>query len=129
MATYTSNYGLHQWAPEDNFLRTDFNEDLKKIDDQLGAIQTQFQEVDEELAKRCQAVVGQFTGTGDGTVSVTLGFRPLAVFGYGHLYTGFCAENCKNCGMALTNNGFSMEYGDYNANKPGTLYTYIAFYT
>lgn len=32
MATYTSNYGLHQWAAEDNFLRTDFNTDFSKID-------------------------------------------------------------------------------------------------
>ena len=32
MATYTANYGLHQWAPGDNFLRTDFNTDFQKID-------------------------------------------------------------------------------------------------
>ena len=36
MATYTPNYGLHQWVPEDQFLRTDFNEDFKKIDTALG---------------------------------------------------------------------------------------------
>ena len=35
MATYTPNYGLHQWVPEDEFHRTDFNEDFKKIDTQL----------------------------------------------------------------------------------------------
>lgn len=27
MAAYTEHYHLHQWEPEDNFLRTDFNED------------------------------------------------------------------------------------------------------
>ena len=32
MATYTANYGLHQWVPGDNFLRTDFNTDFQKID-------------------------------------------------------------------------------------------------
>lgn len=32
MATETTNYGLHQWDPEDSFLRTDFNEDFRKID-------------------------------------------------------------------------------------------------
>ena len=32
MANYTANYQLHQWAPEDNFLRTDFNTDFAKID-------------------------------------------------------------------------------------------------
>ena len=43
MGTFTPNYQLHQWDPEDNFLRTDFNTDLSKIDtalknllDQLG---------------------------------------------------------------------------------------------
>ena len=36
MATYTANYGLHQWVVEDNFQRTDFNEDLQKIDGVLG---------------------------------------------------------------------------------------------
>lgn len=36
MATYTPNYGLHQWVPEDKFLRTDFNEDFSKIDTALA---------------------------------------------------------------------------------------------
>ena len=36
MATYTENYQLHQWVPEDDFLRTDFNEDFAKIDAALG---------------------------------------------------------------------------------------------
>ena len=36
MATYTPNYGLHQWEAGDNFLRTDFNADFSKIDTALG---------------------------------------------------------------------------------------------
>ena len=32
MANYTPNYGLHQWEPGDNFLRTDFNADFAKLD-------------------------------------------------------------------------------------------------
>lgn len=35
MASYTPNYQLHQWEPQDPFLRTDFNEDLQKIDNGL----------------------------------------------------------------------------------------------
>ena len=35
MATYTTNYQLHQWEPEDPFLRTDFNTDLLKLDEGL----------------------------------------------------------------------------------------------
>ena len=37
MATnYTTNYGLCQWEPEDNFLREEFNQDNAKIDAALG---------------------------------------------------------------------------------------------
>ena len=32
MANYTAHYHLHQWEPEDSFLRGDFNEDFQKID-------------------------------------------------------------------------------------------------
>ena len=36
MSRFTTNYQLHQWDPEDNFLRTDFNTDLSKIDTALA---------------------------------------------------------------------------------------------
>lgn len=36
MGTYkTEHYGLHQWVPEDDFLRTDFNENFEKLDTAL----------------------------------------------------------------------------------------------
>lgn len=38
MATFTHNYQLHQWDPQDPFLRSDFNQDLQKIDGALGKI-------------------------------------------------------------------------------------------
>lgn len=38
MATFIPNYGLHQWVPEDKFLRTDFNEDFSKLDIELGRV-------------------------------------------------------------------------------------------
>ena len=38
MATYTSNYQLHQWEPRDAFLRTDFNSDFQKIDRSLAQV-------------------------------------------------------------------------------------------
>ncbi|WP_158094707.1 hypothetical protein [Flavonifractor sp. An52] len=40
MANYTEHYQLHQWEGSDPFLRTDFNEDLKKIDAALAAAKT-----------------------------------------------------------------------------------------
>lgn len=45
MATYTPNYGLHQWVPEDTFLRTDFNEDFQKIDTALGGTEVSGREM------------------------------------------------------------------------------------
>ena len=38
MADYTEHYQLHQWQPQDPFLRTDFNEDLQKIDTALDGL-------------------------------------------------------------------------------------------
>lgn len=32
MSTQTQHLGLHQWEPDDDFLRTDFNQDFAKID-------------------------------------------------------------------------------------------------
>ena len=34
---YTKNYHLNQWEPSDRVLRTDFNEDNRKIDEALNA--------------------------------------------------------------------------------------------
>ena len=38
MSDYTEHYQLHQWEPEDPFLRTDFNQDLSKIDTALDSL-------------------------------------------------------------------------------------------
>ena len=69
MATYTSNYGLHQWAPEDNFLRTDFNADFLKIDAAMG--------------NSPQIARGSYVGTGeygDTPTRLEIGFQPKIVF-------------------------------------------------
>ena len=39
MANYTQHYQLHQWVPEDDFLRTDFNTDFQKIDTALNTVE------------------------------------------------------------------------------------------
>ena len=38
MAKYTEHYRLHQWEPEDSFLRMDFNEDFAKIDSAIACL-------------------------------------------------------------------------------------------
>ena len=55
MATYTPNYGLHQWVPEDQFLRTDFNEDFQKIDTAIKAAENKAVSGDEQVSAAVQA--------------------------------------------------------------------------
>ena len=38
-SNYTEQYGLCQWAPEDSFVRAEFNEDRQKIDTALGGLE------------------------------------------------------------------------------------------
>lgn len=64
MASYTQHYQLHQWEPNDNFLRTDFNGDFEKIDTALGTIP--------------KLATGSYVGTGMET-DFDLGFQPAAV--------------------------------------------------
>lgn len=78
MANYTPNYQLHQWEPEDKFLRTDFNADLSRIDTTLGELRNSTNEHSNVLAnlKNCQVYATSYTGTGyftqDNPTSVTL---------------------------------------------------------
>lgn len=55
MANYTEHYRLHQWEPEDPFLRTDFNEDLAKIDEALGTA----------AQGNCRIMTGTYVGDGN----------------------------------------------------------------
>ena len=72
MASYTSNYGLHQWEPADHFLRSDFNTDFGKIDAAL-------QEINALAAGRADLVTGTYTGNGAASRTISLGFTPKAV--------------------------------------------------
>ena len=66
MANYTEHYQLHQWEPEDPFLRTDFNEDLEKIDTALGAIP--------------RIVSGAYIGDGAASRTIKLDFTHRMVY-------------------------------------------------
>ena len=71
MADYTEHYQLHQWQPQDPFLRTDFNEDLQKIDAALGALSV------ERIAH------GSYVGDGTNDRVIQLPWKPqiLILFG------------------------------------------------
>ena len=141
MATYTSNYGLHQWAPEDNFLRTDFNEDLRKIDEAIKGVET---DTDQKLTEKAEVVWGSYTGDGTENRQISLGFAPKGIILYCQetemvmAYTG--APRMSHTGtvsmLSVTENGFQVHYGFYHSglndidyrpvtNKSGEAYRYM----
>ena len=108
MATYTSNYQLHQWAPEDDFLRTDFNEDFAKIDMGIAAAMA-------EAAVKSRAVSGSYSGNGS-TRSVNLGFQPQAVLVENWRGT---AVNAGMRGLGLWGNPLNPEAGSLTLTETG----------
>ena len=150
MATYTPNYGLHQWVPEDQFRRTEFNEDFLKIDTALAAkadtgstsstisnLQSQLSgkasasalnSLSATVNTKCRVVVGFYTGTGQ-SMDVNLGAAPKAVF----LVNGV-AILCniqgggKNRQLSLNSSGFTVDpyTSGENFNYQGTPYRYVA---
>lgn len=82
MANYTPNYQLHQWQPEDPFLRTDFNADLAKIDTALGKHDqlTAAHEVAIPKLGNCKIFTASYVGTGtcgeDNPTTVTFPWTP-----------------------------------------------------
>ena len=121
MATYTPNYGLHQWVPEDQFLRTDFNEDFKKIDTALGekadqssmsssissiqsSMNSQLSSIKARLTaleKRPEVVIGTYTGDGAETRFINLGFTPKAVLLEESSGMRVSSDGTRNGGLAL----------------------------
>lgn len=105
----TQNYNLHSWVPEDDFLRSEFNDNFTSLDTALKALSTALaaettareqavaaeaaarqSAVSAEQSARQSAVNGLTSGkaelvcgfyTGDGTAerTITLGFQPKAV--------------------------------------------------
>ena len=140
MASYTTNYQLHQWVPEDNFLRTDFNQDFQRIDTAIKGVETG---ADAKLAQKAdktaltslaatvdgkaEIVTGSYTGSG-GTKTVSLGFRPkLVVVPLSAYYTAAAAAGGSPSQIFVTSNGFSAQDGGVTSpNESGRTYYYAA---
>ena len=140
MASYTTNYGLHQWESTDDFLRTDFNTDFQKIDAALAGIQA-------DTDGKVEMVTGTYQGDGSDERTITLGFQPKAVLtmadgtvaGYssGSFYTygglalpGHPATlGGESSAVELTTTGFRVHArSDYfRVNQSGKIYHYLAF--
>ena len=132
----TEHYRLHQWVPKDNFIRSEFNENF-------GAIDT-------ALAAASRVVAGTYTGNGDASRLIVLGFQPKAVlltdesgemrYGY-YCYGGLALPghpvrlNESLVSLSVEENGFRVYYLSNNGtswklftNSSGSLFHYLAFY-
>ena len=134
MAKYTEHYQLHQWEPEDPFLRTDFNEDLAKID--------------QALAEKGNWKITQGSYIGTGTYgqaapnSITFDAPPLLVFiggdGFTTAISNVPAASMMHCGgnvyysLNLTWAGNTLSWYQENLarlqlNSKDVTYRYLAF--
>ena len=126
MATFTPNYGLHQWEPEDSFLRTDFNEDFQKIEETLSGLQAG---VDGKSTVVCGSYVGTGSADKNQEQTITLGFAPrilLLVHGSG-LAMPIREGNYPYVSFSET--GFTVIYEStysFKTNREGYDYTYLA---
>ena len=125
MASYTANYGLHQWEAADNFLRTDFNTDFGIIDTALG--------------EKAEMVTGYYVGNEVSGRIIQLGATPRAVIIKNVAYSsvfGHSSENYYVPSIAtpevttgvftIVEGGFQLtDHGLVNANN--YTFRYLAF--
>ena len=116
---YTSNYQLPIWAPEDSFLRSEFNDAHQKIDTALKhmATKTELTEVETTAKSKARVITGSYDGT-DETVNINLGFQPSAVLIFtseGQTYTGGTFGGLMTPSMPLKCNNSSLIAGKVTA--------------
>ena len=137
MANYTQHYHLHQWEPEDSFLRTDFNGDFQRLDEALAGLD----------GRKPELRLGRYTGDGTQNRAVALGCAPRAVLLFcrdreallawpGAPYV-YAYNNRPGNMLILTETGFQVHYDHYEVglsdndflpvtNKAGESYRYLA---
>ena len=130
MANYTEYYHLHQWEPEDSFLRTDFNEDFRRI---AAALQEKLGQADRaELAaaaaEKAKLYCGAFLGNGT-SQSIPLGFRPSAVLLPGRSGLLLASRQTAAGAIEIIQQGFRVVHEDGaidRINESGKTYPYLA---
>ena len=166
MATnHTTHYDLNQWQATDQVLRTDFNADNAKIDaalagkaetETVSALQTavagkaEQADLSEVQASTPRIAAGTYTGDGEKTRTIPVGFTPKAVLvfpqnsqlyssgsastTYGGLaVTGGSAVNSQDVSVvSIVSGGFQVSYQGVNniwyvaSNASGRKYNYFA---
>ena len=133
MASYTSNYQLHQWVPEDDFLRTDFNEDFQKIDAAIRAAKAQAEGLE---TSKAACATGTYSGN-NSSKDINLGFQPKALLLFrrkadsgNDRYTLLVypdapciSTNDGGVMLAVAAQGFSVRYATYRSGnaKPACM--------
>ena len=123
-SNYTEHYQLPIWAPEDSFLREEFNESHQKIDAALGTI--------------TKVKTGKFAGTGEAGLEIDVGFRPkcMILMGYSgryHLsvitedvhwfiYENLVYYNVDKLYVEFTDRGFRFPTNTYNQKGYSSYY-------
>ena len=92
MANYTEYYHLHQWEPEDSFLRTDFNGDFQRLDEALAGMD--YIPYTPENAEEFFAQIEQWNDEEAKRAYEAAGGKPA--------FTGSAAEGAQNGGVAIS---------------------------
>ena len=128
----TTNYGLHLWEPEDNFLRTEFNDNNEILDEMLAEV----------MASVPNVQTGNYTGNGSASRTFNFSFPPRLLLisshstGVGHQILVSGQTTACPCGgstlvsVAWTGNSVTLSVADsINAfalcNTSGVNYSYL----
>ena len=119
MANYTPNYQLHQWEPQDPFLRTDFNQDLQKIDSALNGLEDKSTALEAAVALcgNCVLHYSTYVGTGVGKTELTFPGKPLLVNIMGD---NIWMVGIQGVSVAISKNagsGGGLQYAVWNENS------------
>ena len=139
MAQYTANYQLHQWEPQDTFLRTDFNQDFQRLDTALAGVRAvadgkvapaALAAVEALANQKCRVIIGSYIGSGELTQTIALGVRPKVVVIDNTQRPSTALELAldgpKVRSITVTDGGFSVMNTPENLNVQGTQYPYLA---
>lgn len=144
----TTNYGLHLWEPEDDFLRTEFNENNEAIDAALKEGADGLADALVQMAGYCRCKLGGYTGDGEFTKTIDFGVPAQAVILLCTAYTLpdftlLVRGQTKGAVATIGNSnyGFTLTWGtnsatltavsngdSYAMNRESCAYLYAAFY-
>ena len=93
-SNYTEHYGLCQWEATDGVLRTEFNEDNRKVDEALNA-------------RNCLVWTTTYTGDGGDSRTLTFPHRPHFVLIMGHYIQTLMMPHASHMQPRLSNGSMS----------------------